>query len=218
MTEDSFLEQVARGLVKLSDAQSKVLCAVMGVVYVLLIDCSSSMGTACGDKSRLAAAQSATIDLLNERRRHALEDSVGIIAYNHEANVVLPITPCDEGHLVQISSAIWSMTPWGGTCLRDAFQKAQSLIPTNATVHLIVLTDGHGGDPSPIAGQLKRRGVVIETIGVAKCPAEVDETTLKATASVVDGKVLYRFIGDARTLATYFREEIATRLVKVNRP
>lgn len=217
MTVDSFLEQVARGLVKLSDAQSKVLRAVMGVVYVLVIDRSSSMATPCGGPSRLAAAQQATITLLDERGRHSAHDHVGVVAYNHEAQVVLPVTPC-EGHRREIDSAIWSMRPSGGTCLRTAIQKAAGLLPPNTTVHMVVLTDGHGGDPSSIAGRLKQRGVVIETIGVANERHEVDEKILKATASVVDGKVLYRFIGDAQTLATYFREEIATRLIKVNRP
>ena len=38
------------------------------------------------------------------------------------------------------------------------------------------------------------------------------------TASVLDGKTLYRFLTDADEIVTYFRTDIANRLLKVDRP
>jgi len=66
-----------------------------------------------------------------------------------------------------------------------------------------------------VAERLKQRGVLIETIGVANTRDEVNEDILRRTASVLHGKVLYRFITEANELATYFRTEVADRLRKV---
>ena len=80
-----------------------------------------------------------------------------------------------------------------------------------------MLSDGHGGGATKAANALKVKGAILETIGVGRHPSEVDESTLRGIASVLDGKVLYRFLSDADDLMRYFRTEIANRLVKVNR-
>ena len=213
----SFIERVARKLTKLSEPPVRALTATMAVVYLLIIDRSGSMAERCGSAHRLAAAQQATIAMLNARQQHATDDRLALIAYNHRAKVILPLTRC-TGNRAVIDRAIWSLKPGGGTDLQAALVEAQRITPPAGRVHMIVLTDGHGGDPAEVANALKQRGVIIETIGVANTPAEVDEPVLKKTASVLDGKVLYRFIKDADELVMYFRTEIANRLVKVTRP
>jgi hypothetical protein len=69
---------------------------------------------------------------------------------------------------------------------------------------ILFLTDGIGGDPRDPATELKRRGVIIEVIGVGPHPSAVHEELLRATASVIHNEPCYRFVKDAQTLmATY---------------
>jgi hypothetical protein len=69
---------------------------------------------------------------------------------------------------------------------------------------IILLTDGQhngGGSPARAAQSLKEAGVVIECIGIAGCPDDVDEKRLRAIASRdKQGDPLYSFIGDTRQL------------------
>ncbi len=74
----------------------------------------------------------------------------------------------------------------------------------NVTRRIIMLTDGeHNGDSSPVdvAKRLKNDGVVIECIGIAGSPGQVDEAILKNIASCDEnGKPRYCFIGDTDNL------------------
>jgi Mg-chelatase subunit ChlD len=214
MSEMSYLERVARGLAKVSHVPAQVLPATMAVMYVLLIDRSGSMGTPCGRTNRLVAAQNATIAMLDARQERGVEDQVAVIAFDDDAELVLPFTPCKENRGL-IDESIRAIGVAGGTDLNAAFATAMRILPPNERVHMIMLTDGHGGDPTKVAAALKGRGVVIETIGVGESHDEVNETILKRTASVLDRKVLYRFLTDADEMVTYFRTEVANRLVKV---
>ena len=69
---------------------------------------------------------------------------------------------------------------------------------------IILLTDGEhngGGSPARAAKSLKEAGVVIECIGIAGCPDDVDEKRLRRIASRdKDGNPRFSFIGDTRQL------------------
>ena len=77
------------------------------------------------------------------------------------------------------------------------------------TRRIIMLTDGEhngGGDPVKIARRLKKAGVVIECIGIAGSPGEVDEAMLKRIASRDEtGKPRYCFIGDTTSLIRKYK-------------
>ncbi len=77
------------------------------------------------------------------------------------------------------------------------------------TRRIIMLTDGeHNGDGNPvrIAGRLKKAGVVIECIGIAGSPEDVDEAMLKRIASRDEtGKPRYCFIGDTTGLIRKYK-------------
>jgi Mg-chelatase subunit ChlD len=214
MNELSYAEKLARGLLKATEPVLQVVGAVMAVWYVLLVDHSGSMGTACGPADRLRAAQDAEIALLDARQAHEADDYVAVIAFDDSAEVVLPFTRC-RGNRPHIDQAIRAITVGGGTDLKVALLKAESILPNTGRVHIVMLTDGCGGNPVRVAERLKQRGVLIETIGVANTRDEVNEDILRRTASVLHGKVLYRFITEANELATYFRTEVADRLRKV---
>ena len=74
--------------------------------------------------------------------------------------------------------------------------------------HAIFLSDGqHNGNDNPIlaAEKLKQLGVILDCIGIGGSPAAVDETRLKAMASVGPNGPRYRFIGDSHALIQDFR-------------
>jgi Mg-chelatase subunit ChlD len=217
-SEYTYLEQAARGLVKLSRSLTDTATRVILEMFIIILDHSGSMGTACGRGDRLKAAQDATIALLDTRQHLGADDQIAVIAFDDEATLVLPFTPC-RGYRPQIDAAVRSVTVAGGTNLRKPLILANQMWEHQINVHIVLLSDGQDSeDPTRAARRLKDRGAIVETIGVGNDPSEVDEAVLKATATVLNGKVLYRFIRDADEMATYFRTEIANRLVKRSEP
>lgn len=71
---------------------------------------------------------------------------------------------------------------------------------------IVLLTDGHGGEPLRTAEDLKSRGVVIDVIGVGSNPSRVDEKLLRKVASVIEGETRYRFIKDQQTLVGHYTQ------------
>lgn len=181
---------------------------------IVILDRSGSMAEPCGNATRLDAAQDATIDCLDARQELSADDAVMVIAFADRASVVLPLTLC-RGHRDRIDSAIRSIRARGGTNIKKPLEVVLKLLTTERNVHIVLLSDGHGSDdPTLVAGKIKGNGAIIETVGVGNDPTEVDEPTLKKIASVLDGKVLYRFIRDAHEMRQYFRTDIANRLVR----
>ena len=212
-----FLEEVIQGRTQLSKSAAIVGAGLICEFIILIIDRSWSMAEACGRKNRLEAAQEAAISLLIARRDKGADDRVAVIAFNEEARIVLPATGCRD-EMNRIERAIRSIKPGSGTDLNAPLRLADSSIPIQEGVHIVLLTDGHGGDPTRLAESLKQRGALIDCVGVGAAPADVDEAILKKTASVLNGQVLYRFIGDGEKLEQYFREEVAFRLTKRTQP
>jgi Mg-chelatase subunit ChlD len=171
------------------------------------------MASACGRKDRLEAAKDATLALLAARERLGANDQLSIIAFDEEAQLVLPFTLCSN-NLDKIRQALRSITIGGGTDLKAPLILARKVLSSAGRVHIVLLSDGQGGDPIKAAQALKDRGVILETIGVGNDRSEVDETVLKKTASTLDGKVLYRFLNDTDEIVQYFQSDIANRLVK----
>ena len=85
---------------------------------------------------------------------------------------------------------------------RDAFDWHRKSVVRR----IILLTDGHGGDPMETAEDLKSRGVVIDVVGVGRAPGAVDETLLHQVASVIEGETRYRFIKDQKTLVDHYTQ------------
>lgn len=183
---------------------------------LFVLDQSGSMMDHCsGRQSKLAAAKKATIAMIEARLRMGACDQIAIISFGDIATLVLPFTSSEQSSR-RIIRAVKSIRIAGGTNLNAPLVMATQLLDTrrHETLHIVMLTDGQGGDPLATAYLLKQSGAILETIGVGNSPYNVDENLLKAVASVVNGKVLYRFIRDSDQLIEYFSTEVATRLVK----
>lgn len=209
---DSFIAKAGRGLARLTSGFTPAPVIGPGETFMVALDRSGSMGTPCGDDDRLHAAQEALIGMLDAR--HEYQDTIAVIAFDDHAYTALPFTPC-RGNRRRIDAAIRGISVGGGTSLIRPLEQANTILRREPTVHFILLSDGQdSADPTPAAQILKDRGVIIETIGVGNTPDEVQESVMKEIASVLNGKILYRFIRDAAEMKQYFRTEVANRLVK----
>lgn len=110
-----------------------------------------------------------------------------------------------------------SVTGWLSRLLYDDSPSPMLPRTRNGFLNRIVLcTDGGHNDPASdpveVARKLKEQGVIIDCIGIGGSPAEVEEDTLKAIASVgPDGKPRYAFIGDKQKLIRKFKD-LANRI------
>lgn len=212
--DTTFLDQVARGLVRLTDSMPPGLRPV-DERFILNIDRSSSMSVECGRVSRLEAAKRAVRSLLDARQDLGTDDQVAVIMFDHRADLVLPFASLRRARRT-IDQAMHGIRIRGGTDLREPLTLTRKILPAVGAVRVVLLTDGHGGNPVRAASTLKKRGAIVETIGVGFERTDVNEPILKSTASVVNGRILYRFLQDPDELERYFRTEVANRLVKLD--
>lgn len=164
----------------------------------LALDVSWSMSEAySGARSKLEAAGLAAQTLILERENTSPGSSLGIITFNTYAAVLEPMSPIRSRKRELIRSAR-SLTADGGTNLKRALKCARE--QSDCAVEVTLLTDGHGGDPTRLADEMKADGCVIHCIGVGSSPRQVCETTLKRAASQIDGIPSYVFAKDMKTL------------------
>ena len=213
MSNKSYLELLARGRAQLAGQISHVEIAPLSEMLIFILDRSGSMSISCGNVDRLQAAKTACIALIDTRLNQGADDQGAVMAFDDQATMILPFTGFRK-HRGRIVRAINRITIGGATVIKEPLALALNMLPGKGRVHIVLLSDGHGGQPGRYHRQLKDAGAVIETIGVGNDPSEVDEPTLKNIASVLNGKTLYRFIRDADELTDYFRTEIANRLTK----
>jgi Mg-chelatase subunit ChlD len=173
----------------------------------LIDDVSGSMAESCeGNLTKLEAVQQANVAMIAQKARLDPNDEMGLIAFDHAAQVVFSMTPLAQGK-VQLIRAVQELHIQGGTDLNQGLKAARESFawPRPAVVRRIVLlTDGQGGDPLHTAKELKDSGVVIDVVGVGPDPAQIDEPLLKKVASLVQGQLHYRFIKDSRTLTSHY--------------
>ncbi len=182
---------------------------------ILIIDRSSSMGCACGSVNRLDAAIEASEALLNTRLRLETDDQVAVVAFDEGAVIVHPLVSL-RANTASIIRALNGIRYGGGTDLNCPLVLVKQLLNESRShrAHIVMLTDGQGGHPVGTSKQLKQSGAIIETIGVGNIRSDVDEPLLKKVASVVNDRILYRFIHDREELVQYFTTQVAGRLVK----
>lgn len=174
-----------------------------------LLDVSGSMDSSFNARqTKLQAAQEAATTMVVNKARLDDQDEIGLVSFDHHARVVLPLCPI-ASHKRQIIEAIQSLHIQGGTDInvglevaRDAFEWDRK----GVVRRIILLTDGKGGDPMETADDLKKRGVVMDIVGVGRTPRAVDEVLLRQIASVIEGEVRYRFISDRGKLLTHYTD------------
>ncbi len=207
-----YLQKVMAGQIKVATNLVRAIAVVISLRLVFIIDRSLSMAEACGRTNRIDAAKNAISALLDVRRKLGADDEIAVISFNDAAQLVLPFTGIRESNRIQ--KAVRSIWPEGGTDLKPAINRISDILPDPAGAYIIVLSDGHCGDPIRAAKALKNKGAIIETIGVGNIPADVDAEKLIKVASVQNGQALYRFLTNADELLDYFRKDIAGRLAK----
>lgn len=207
-----YLQKVMAGQIKVATNLVKAVAVATSLRLVFIIDRSWSMAEACGRTNRIDAAKNAISALLDVRRKLGADDEIAVISFNDAAQIVLPFTGIRDADRIQ--KAVRSIGPEGSTDLKPAIKLASDILSDPRGAYIVVLSDGHCGDPIRAARALKDKGAIIETIGVGNIPADVDEEKLIKVASVQNGQALYRFLTNADELLDYFRKDIAGRLAK----
>lgn len=175
-----------------------------------VLDISGSMGAPDYPPTRLRGGIDATLTYIDTRRKLCPSDRIALVSFNHAAQVVLPLGPITERKM--IGRALRRLRDSGGTDLAEGLRAAARLFtdkrPGGRRRHVILLTDGQGGEPLEMAAELKERlGVVIDAVGIGGSPDEVDEALLRQVATTdPDGYCHYRFIKDAQTLSEHYTQ------------
>ncbi len=120
---------------------------------------------------------------------------------------------CLFGNRPASASSGWLARMLGGLLLEPSDSNTQvspsPSVDDDLTKRIIMLTDGEhngDGDPVAVASRLKDMGVIIECVGIAGSPREVDEAMLKRIASRDEaGKPRYCFIDDTTSLIRKYK-------------
>lgn len=187
----------------------------------LLLDKSGSMkdkGFKTG-RSKKDLVREAVSLFLEHKREPRPTDMVSIISFDHAATVCCdPVNIC-TGYDALVQGLDQAMSPpHGGTDLSLALVAAQIMLerygflgPHSPFVcRVLVFSDGHSshrGQAVGAAQALKNAGALVETLGLGRSPADVDESLLRECATTdEDGFTHYRFLGDAASLFLTFKE------------
>lgn len=174
---------------------------------VFSIDHSGSMGELYDHGIiKLEAAKRGNKRMVLEKEQIDPDDEIGIVQFDHTAQVLLKPVPI-RSHKQQIMQTINSIQVSGGTDINKGLKAAESAFNWHrhgVVRRIVLLTDGHGGNPINTANRLKANGVVIDVIGVGPDERSVNAKLLRAVASTIEGEVRYRFIKDQQTLVAHY--------------
>ena len=177
-------------------------------LVVLVNDDSPSMNEDYdGTMIKLDASSRASVNLILNKHQIDPDDQLALVTFHEKASLDMPLTPTRQGKCEMIRSVQSLRTRGSGTSLQaglECAEKALDWSSRNVVRRIIMLTDGHGGNPARIATDLKSHGVVIDVIGVGKSPRKVNEKVLRQIASTVEGELRYRFIRDQATLVAHY--------------
>jgi Mg-chelatase subunit ChlD len=196
-------------VVQMSDAAGPERC-------ILLFDRSGSMSADDYRETRLKAGFDAGIEYLRARMALLVEDLITVILFDDDAEVVCEDVGLNEA--VGVLSRLKAKHPIGGgtdinaglLVAEDRFRHRRD----NYRDRVVLLTDGHGGDPIRTARRLHSAGIIVDVIGIAGTEDGVAADEMRKVASTVNGVNRYRWIGNRTDLLNHFRS-IATGLVRV---
>jgi len=175
---------------------------------IFVIDHSGSMGSPYDHGIiKLDAAKEGNKTMLLEKEQIDPDDEIGVVQFDDTAQVLLQPVPI-RSHKQQIIQTINSIQVCGGTDQNKGLKAAESAFNWNrqgVVKRIVLLTDGHGGNPVHTANRLKANGVVIDVIGVGPDERSVNSKLLRAVASTIEGEVRYRFIKNQQTLVNHYR-------------
>lgn len=189
------------------DLPEKLVQPDAAVVFVL--DNSGSMGR--GVVGSLLSQQ----EIANQSAALAVKslakgDLVGVIEFNNQTSVVVPLAPNKDAD--RTADKILSISAGGGTRLGPALEEARrQLSPAKAAVkHVIVLSDGRSmesGSLPGIARRMQEEGVTVSTISVGD---QADDETMSEIARQGGGR--FYAVNNANLLPRFFLK--AVRVVR----
>jgi len=183
---------------------------------VLVLDVSGSMDTADYPPNRLEAAKIASFEFVKEKIAKNPLVRIGVVSFSDIGKVASNIVSARD-YINPLYSSIRKLRIGGGTDISIGLEYAYNLLQRdsnfNAIRRIILLTDGHGGNPIRLSKDIKSKGIIIQIIGIGGSPNSVNEKLLKKVASIVQGEIQYRFIGDKRALVEHFKN-LASNITK----
>jgi Ca-activated chloride channel homolog len=174
---------------------------------MLVIDVSGSMQATDIQPTRIQAAVSAASSLVDALPPNA---SIGLIAFNSSAFVIVPLTQDRD----ELKAGLQSLRARGGTAIGDGINLALDQLGAPASgpwtdPHppgmVVLLTDGvnnAGVDPQQAAVRATREHVPVNTVGIGSTGAQpvfvqgqdvggIDTQTLQAVAQATGGKFYF---------------------------
>ncbi len=156
---------------------------------------------------KIEALRRASVSLVINKNQIDPEDRIGVITFCEQADILLGLTSIGANKLTLIKT-IQDLEAAGGTDIEKGLAMARDHFDwsrTDVVRRITLLTDGEDdSDPIPTANDLKRRGVIIDVIGIGASPSNVNEKLLKGLSSTIEGEVRYRFIKNHRSLIDHY--------------
>ncbi len=181
------------------------------VHLAVVIDRSGSMRGA-----RIENAIAAATGLVEHLRPR---DSVSVVSFDTQSQVVVPPTALDDGNRAGILAAIRSIQVGGDTCISCGLEEGMhqmreadgaGAVASGEVRRMVLLSDGatnHGIRDLPglraLAGRLRDGGCSVSTVGL---DVDFDEKVMGAIATESNGN--HYFVRDASNLASIFRSEL----------
>lgn len=180
----------------------------------LVIDKSGSMA----DDDKMSRVKESLRTMIGKLRA---DDIVSIVAFDTDAEVLLPATRVADGR--ELRRAVDCLAPDGGTNIHAGlmlgYAEARRYYRENATNRVILLTDGIANvgvtEPGQIAAasaENNGRGLDLSTIGVG---LDLDQELLRTLAK--SGRGLFHFIGDYQDIEKVFVNELQSLISPVAR-
>ena len=175
---------------------------------VIVLDFSGTMFSSDWKPTRLEGALKAALAYCKRLAEYQPHSRVAIVAYGSDAKLLCPLTTVKD--VVRIKSCLNHNSGMGYTNMTSGLEVAyQQVKGSEEKCQVILQTDGFhnsGDSPMNIAERLKEFAI-IECVGIAGAPEDVESDLIKKIASSYpDGKPRYRWIGQKDQLVQHFRK------------
>jgi Ca-activated chloride channel family protein len=176
------------------------------VAIELVLDRSGSMIEPAGGVPKITMVRAAGADLA--RFAAARHDSMGIVAFDFVAYVVIPMQPITDSAIEHhVIARVTRLQAAGGTEIYPALAAGLSQIERSSAhdKHIILMTDGEAIWPTsynPLFEKARRLHVTVSTIALG---ADADTGLLRRIARATGGA--YRQTDDAHQIPTAFEQE-----------
>jgi len=174
-------------------------------VEIVAIDISRTMSFEDVAPTRLAAAKSASLRLLEELATEDPQAGAGVVVFGLEGRCLVPPQPINTA-VVHAQRTLDELIPIRGTNLGDGLAEAffqMQRIQRPRRPRISLYTTGIslvGPNPVKIAQQIKAQGIQLDIFGVGGSPAGIYDAELLQMASEVNGERRYRLLQSAEAL------------------